>query len=461
MKNRNLVLTGILLLLLVIAASAQKQTPPEGAKPKDFTLPKATTFTLGNAMKVTMVHYGSVPKVSISAVIRTGAIDEKTDEIWLASLVGKMMKQGTETRTAEQVNAAAASMGGSIDVGVGDDQTTVGGDILSSFGNEYVALIADVIRHPKFPESELGRLKNDQARELSMQLANPQQTTMARFEEIVYPGHPYGRGFPSDTLLLSRTIGQVKKFYASNFGAARTHLYVVGRFDEKPLHAAIQKAFASWEKGPAQTTNIPKPVTKNQVVLLDRPGAPQSTLEIGLPVVDPGQPDYLPMQVTNNLLGGSFASRITSNIREQKGYTYSPFSMISSRYRTAYWAEFADVTTNVTGASIHEIESEIKRLGSEPPPQDELNGIANYMAGTFVLRNASRGGIVGQLGFLDFHGLPQSYLTNYVKNVHAVTPETVSAMAKKYLRPEDLLIVITGDKKEVSGQVSGYGTIAP
>ncbi len=461
MKTIRLAMLFAVILALALPASGQKQSPPPGGKPKDFKLPRAVTYSLGNGLKVTMVRYGSVPKVTITAVIRTGTIDEKPGEQWLASLTGTMMKQGTTTRSAQEVNSLAASMGGAIDVSIGDDQSSVGGDLLSSFATGYIGLLADVIRNPKFPESEITRLKNDQARELSLELANPQQTTGKRFQEVLYPGHPYGREYPSDTLLLSRTVSQVRSFYTANFGAQRTHLYIVGRFDEKPLRAAIEKGFKSWAKGPAPTFNIPNVAPKNEVVIIDRPGAPQSTIEIGLPVADPGKPDYLRLQVTNSLLGGSFASRITANIREQKGYTYSPYSMISSRYRTAFWAELADVSTNVTGASIREIISEIKRLASEPPPQEELDGIENYMSGTFVLRNATRGGIIGQLNFLDFHGLPQEYMTNYVRNVHAVTPAEVSAITKKYIRPEDMLIVITGDKKEVTGQVSDFGPLAP
>src|SRR5690606_27402174 len=139
---------------------------------------------------------------------------------------------------------------------------------------------------------------------------------------------------------------------------------------------------------------------------------------------------YVPLQVTNTLLGGAFASRITRNIREDKGYTYSPFSFVSSRYRSAYWAEVADVTTAVTGASIGEIFKEIERLTAEPPPAEELRGVQNYLAGTFTLSTASRFGMLGQLRTLDLHGLPQTYLTNYVRNVHAVTPAEVQRIMR-------------------------------
>jgi zinc protease len=207
--------------------------------------------------------------------------------------------------------------------------------------------------------------------------------------------------------------------------------------------------------------NIPKPVTKKSFGLVERPGAPQSTIYVGLPILNPYDKDYVKMVVTNSLLGGSFASRITANIREKKGYTYSPYSQVSSRYRDAYWVEVADVGTDVTGAALKEILGEVNRLATEPPPQEELKGIQNYLAGTFVLQNSTPGGIIGQLSNLKLHGLPDSYLSNYVKNVYAVTPQDVQQITSKYIRADDMTLVVVGDKKKVEEQMKEYATPSP
>jgi zinc protease len=163
--------------------------------------------------------------------------------------------------------------------------------------------------------------------------------------------------------------------------------------------------------------------------------------------------------VMDALLGGAFASRITKNIREDKGYTYSPSSDLSVRYRDAYWSENADVTTTVTGPSIKEILAEIDRLQAEPPAAEELTGIQNYLAGTYVLQNSSRAGITNQLGYMDLHGLPPTYASTYVKQVYAVTPQQISEMAKKHLQDDRALIVIVGDRKVIAEQVKGFGAI--
>jgi predicted Zn-dependent peptidase len=252
----------------------------------------------------------------------------------------------------------------------------------------------------------------------------------------------------------------VRSFYQQNFCAGRTHVYVAGVFDAGKMEEAIRKAFADWQRGTPPVVNIPSPSSKRMIYLVDRPGAPQSTIYLGLPVLDPSKPDYRAMLVTNALLGGSFASRITSNIREQKGYTYSPFSTVSPRYRDAYWLQVADVSTAVTGASLKEIFYEIDRLRTTPPAEEELKGIQNYLAGVFVLQNSSPEGIIGQISFLDLHNLPERYIKEAVKDIYAVTPEKVRSLTDEYIRPQDMTIVIVGDKQKIEKQVTPFGKIA-
>lgn len=458
--SSKLMLTILLSLCLFgTAGLAQKQSPPEGGQPKDFTLPHKSVMNLENGLQVTFVQYGLVPKVTVQMVVRTGNINEAENEIWLADLTGDMMKEGTTTRSAEEIARLTAAMGGSIAINVSPDQTVIGASVLTEYGADLVALMADMIRNPRFPESELPRLKNDRIRNLSIALTDPGQLALARFNQILYPAHPYGRFFPTEPMLKGYTLDQIKGFYDKNFGAGRMRIYVAGKFDQAAIESATRKAFGDWARGPEPVTNVPKPASKRSIYIIDRPGAPQSTIYLGLPVADPTAGDYKALRVTDALLGGSFASRITTNIREQKGYTYSPYSSVSSRYHSSYWTQFASVTTGVTGASLKEIFYEIDRLQKSPPSADELKGIQNYLAGVFVLRNSSPGGIIGQLSFLDLQGLPESYLTNYVKDVLAVTPEQVQETMKKYLRTEDMIIVIAGDKKQIEKQVAPFGKV--
>jgi len=440
---------------------AQKELPPEGGKPRDFSLPQKQQFTLENGVAVTLVPFGTIPKVTISVVVRTGNLNEEAHQVWLADVVGDMMKEGTTSRSATQIAQEAAQMGGDVSVNVTPDQSTISGDVLSEFGPKFIALIGDVVRNPLFPESELERIKIGRVRDLNVNLAQPGSLAQEAFMRALYPDHPYGRVFPKQADLEQFTIDDVKGFYEKNFGAQRTAVFVAGVFDAKVIEKAIRHAFEGWEKGPAVLVNVPKARTGQSFHLVERPGAPQSTIYFGLPVIDKSDNDYVKLVVTNSLLGGSFASRITSNIREKKGYTYSPYSMVSNRYRSAFWAEVADVGTEVTGPALKEIIAEINQLQSEPPSADELKGIQNYLAGTFVLQNSTRQGIIGQLNDLRLHGLPDVYLSNYVKNVHAVTPGDVQKTTQKYIRDEDMALVIVGDKAKVEEQIKDFVKVNP
>jgi len=474
MRNRmiTLILTPVLALAWALpsgaqenAASAQsqaqpvkKQTPPPGTAPKPFKVPHQEKFSLPNGLQATLVPYGPIPKVMIAVSIRAGNLNEAENQVWLADLTTSLMKEGTKTKSAQQVAQDAASMGGSVDVTVGPDITRISGDVLSDFGPRMVALLADVAMHPALPASELDRLKKDQLRSLSIQKSQPQPIAREQFVKELYPHHPYGRLFPTEQMVEGYKIEDVQKFYKDNFGAARTHIYVAGKFDPAAMKKAITDAFSAWSHGPDPFIDIPKPVTKHDLAVIDRPGAVQSTLYIGLPTIDPSNPDYVPLQVMNAILGGSFGSRITSNIREQKGYTYSPFSQLSSRYRDAYWVQVADVTAQYTGASIKEILHEIDRLQKDPPASQELEGIKNYLAGTFVLRNSNRGGLISQLEYVDLHKLGDNYLDTYVQKVYEVSAQQVEEMAQKYINPQKLTMVVVGDKQKIADQLTSYQT---
>jgi zinc protease len=457
---RSTLLAVATLALVVGSGRAQEQFPSEPPKPgppRDFREPKR--FTLDNGLQVALVQWGNMPKVRTTLSVRTGNAFEEANEVWLADLTGDLMREGTTSRTASELSREAARMGGSLSVSVGTESTTIGGDVLSEFGADYMALVADLVQNPKVPESELERLKANLSRNLAVSLSQPQQVALQKFRAVLYGEHPYGRLFPTNELIKGYTLDQVQRFYRATFGAGRARLYVVGNFDQTAVEASIRKAFAGWGKGTPATPTAPKPASKRVVHLIDRPGAPQSTVILGMPTIDPSSDDFIALTVMDALLGGAFASRITKNIREDKGYTYSPYSEISARYRDAYWAQNADVTTAQTGPSLTEIFAEIDRLQATPPDPKELAGIQNYLAGTYVLQNSSRGGITAQLQYIDLHGLAADYPNTYVKKVFAVTPQRVTEVARKYVQDAEATIVIVGDRKLVEEQVKPFGTV--
>lgn len=452
--------------LLLVAATLPAQTtprqaPPPAGTPKDFRVPPRRTITLPNGMKLTMVPWGRVPKVALSLEVRTGTIDEGPNDITLSAVTADMLLEGTTTRSPQQIAREAASMGGEVGSFGGSETTTIRGEVLSEHAAAFVTLLADVARNPRFADDDLGRIREKHMRDNAIQLTRPGTLAQQKFREMSFGAHPFARMYPPDSMLRGFTSARVRTFHSTQFGAARAHLYISGVFDAKAVERAAREAFGSWQAGSAPTANPPVPVARRQVELVDRAGSVQSSMWMGLPVADPSKPDWVTLSVTDALLGGAFGSRITTNIRENKGYTYSPGSFLWTEKGTGLWVEVADVTTNVTGPALTEIFGEMQRLRSEAPPAAELDGIKRNMAGVFTIQNSSRNGLIGQLQFADLHGLGEDYLASYVKRVMEVTPEQVRATAEKHLDPARVSVAIVGDRKQVEPQLGKFRAIVP
>lgn len=456
MKSLRLCVSAVLLSALTINIFAQKETPPVGGQPKPFVFPAQQNFTLPNGMKVTMVQYGSVPKVAFQAVVYTGTKDDAKNKMGVSDFAGRLLKENTKNRTGEQIAREAAEMGGRLNVGVGVDSTNFSGEVLSEFDVNFLNLLADVMLNPNYKAEDLERLRANRLRSLALSRQQAGTQAWTKFRELIYPNHPFGQLNPREEEITGIKLEDISKFYDENYGASKTHLYVVGRFNAANVKKAIEKAFSGMKKGNAATRNVPSSDAKRNFAKIDRPNAPQSTIYLGMPAPNQSDADYIKFTVMDSILGGSFGSRITSNIRENKGYTYSPGSFIFNRYKTGFWIESADVTTQFTGASIKEILFEVNRMKTEPVSDAELNGIKNYLTGLYVLQNSSRFGIIGQLESMNYNELPVATLNDYVKNVLAVTPKDIQDMAKKYLTEDKMTIVVVGDLQKINEQLKPY-----
>ena len=252
----------------------------------------------------------------------------------------------------------------------------------------------------------------------------------------------------------------MRAFHAAAFGAERAHLYIAGRFDAAAVRAAVTKAFSGWAKGPARLSLPPTPKPGPQFILVDRPGAPQSTLRLAFPGAVVGTTADFPLRVMDALLSGSFNSRITRNIRENKGYTYSPGSYAAFHPGETMWVFQADVTSASTGASLHEIFSEIRTLQATPPGMEETVGSRTYRATDPIYNGSTAGGLIGLLAQYDALGQPPSYIANYVPRALAVTPTQISAAARATLPLDRMTLVVVGDLKTVLPQLRAQPELA-
>jgi zinc protease len=436
-----------------LAAQDGFPPPPPIADPKPFKLPPHQTYALPNGMKVTLIQSGIAPKTVVSLRVRAGNATEGKDT-WLSDLTAEMLREGAGGRSAAQLATAAAGMGGDLNVAVGTQMTAVTMNALSEHAPAAIALVSDVAMRPDLPAGELARVQANLHRRLAQALAQPGVIADVALARVIYgTDHPYGRPLPTAAQLGAYTIDSVKAFHASQFGAKRAHLYVAGRYDAASVKAAVEKVFGGWKAGPEpmRLTSPHNPGPK--VVLVDRKGSPQSTLRIAFPAPQVGSESDIAARVMNELLGGAFSSRITTNIREDKGYTYSPRSGIAFNPEEALWTFVADVTTAVTGASLAEVFKEIRTLQGTAPGDEEAKGIRTYIAGVFAIQNSTSGAVVETLATRDMLGLPDEWLDRYVPAVLAITPAAMTASAKANLPLERATLVVVGDLATVEPQL--------
>lgn len=428
------------------------ETPPPAGKPKTFAVPPRESVKLPNGLEASLVEYGSAPLVSIAVTVLAGNINEAANEDALADLTAELMKEGAGGKSAKQLAEEAAAMGGSLNIRAVPDSTTASMEVLGEFAPQAIRMLASVVQSPDLPASELERLRADMLRNARIAKSRPGILAEAALQKTMFPAtHPYSRGvIPDEDALKRFTLDDVKRFHSTQFGAARTRIYIVGRFDRAQAKDAINKAFAGWKKGPEPLRNVPKLEAKKQVVFVERPNSEQAVVRFAIPVpVNPSDPDSVPLDILNSMLGGSFISRITTNIREEKGYTYSPFSNIRRNYKTAYWAHSSELQNKFAAPGVKEILKEINKIRSEPPSEEELTRIRNEAAGMFILRNASNGGVLSQLRFVDMHGLTDDYLRQYTNRVMAVKREDIQRLAETYLNPAKMAVIVVGDKAKI------------
>ncbi|WP_420431267.1 M16 family metallopeptidase [Hyphobacterium sp.] len=448
------------LALSAATAFAQQSTRPEIGPAPSFELPATTTIEMDNGLRATFIDFGLAPKVNISVSVMAGNVFDG-DATYLADVVAAMMEEGAGGESPETIARAFASMGGDMNIGVGMHAANFSANVLSEFGPEAINRIATVIRQPDFPESEFDRILQNEIRNMTVARSQPGPVATEAYVGLLYgEDHPYGQGIPDEGQMEGYTLEQVRQFYADYFGAARTHIYIAGRFDHDEMEAAVRDAFGDWEAGNAVDIPEATPRTGPIVRLINRPDAPQATIRLGVPVAPIGTADAYSLTVMNALLGGSFTSRLTRNLRETNGWTYSPGSGITNRVGSSYWTFNADIITEHTVEAFTEIFSEIQNLQLNTPPADEADGMRTWIGGIFILQNASTGGLIAQLANQNLHGLPDDYLANYVDRISDVSNADISSVAAEYLQPDRMVLVVVGDLGSIEDGLRAFPQLA-
>lgn len=438
--------------VVVTPVLAQVVPMPAVGRPKAVALPQMETFQLANGIKVTFIPYAVVPKAVVYVGLPVGNNDDGED-IWISDLTASLMREGAGNMSGAQLSAAFADMGGSLGSGVSNDRTSFQTNVLSERVPDAIGLLGTIVRQPTLPQEPLERIRQGFLRNIAVGKSQASGQLTEAYAATVYGDHPYSHVYATPEGLNALTLDDAKAFYANHFGPNGVHIYVGGTFDPATTRAAIERAFGDWRGNNRPTQVAMTPRVARRVVLVNRPGAVQSTFRMAFDITTLGSPDAIKYEVMDSLLGGAFNSRITTNIREDKGYAYSPGSSIDNvDANTSHWVYDADVTAANTGDSLKEIFSEIRRLQGEAPTPAETTGTQNYNAGIFTLGLGSTAGVVSKVIWADQKGLPRDYLDRFVPTAMAVTAQDIQKTAQA-LDLSKMTLVVVGDLETVRPQL--------
>jgi zinc protease len=443
-----------------IEAQAAK-LPKAGPIPK-LALPPIEKAKLSNGLEVWMVKQSELPIVAMNMVFKTGATAEPKGKEGVAGLASNLIDDGTKTRSAEDIANQLAAIGANVNAGSGWDSTNVSMNSMTKNLDQALDIYADVITNPSYPQAELTNLQGRMKVGFQVQKTNPNIIGNNAYNKVLYGSdHPYGRQLNgNEKTVPGITRDDIVKYYEGTYKPNNAVLIVVGDVDKKMLIPKLETAFAGWKPGEVMSSTVPAAgkLDKTGIYLVDRPGSAQSVVSIGQVGIERSNPDYFPVVVMNAVLGGGITSRISMNLREDKGYTYGANSGWQYRKGAGPFSAGGDMQTAVTKEAVWEVMKELTEIRQgRPVSQKELDYNKQSIIRRYPGAFETSFGISNQLSNLVVYGLPDTYFSDYISKINAVTLEDVNRVANKYLDPSKMAIVIVGDRKVVEGGLKELG----
>jgi zinc protease len=441
----------------------RRQPPKAGPAPK-FTLPQGETFRLANGLRVIHHHNPALPLVAAELVVKSGSDANPDDEPGVAGFTAQMLQEGTVTRSAPRIADEIAQLGAFLGSGSSTDASTVSLLSLRANFGQALDVLADVVLHPAFPTAEVERQRAARIGALTQQRDNPEQVAAVAAAGALYGAkHPYGYGqLGTEQAIRAITRDDLYQFWRRHYLPGNAALIVSGDITLDELRDLAEARFGGWPRV-LPTPSLPGDAegTRARLVMVDKPGAPQTALRVTQLAANRKTPDYPAMQVMNAALGGLFSSRINLNLREEKGYSYGVFSGFRYDRTPGPFVIAGSVRTGVTGASIAEIFKEVRGIRSKPLPAPELAGARDSQVYSLPGQFETNSSIGASLAETYIFDLPADYWRGLPDQFRRVTAAQVQAAANKYLAPEKMKVIAVGDKAAVLPQLKDLGLGAP
>jgi zinc protease len=442
-------LFALLLASVTLSAQAPDRTKPPAVGPvPPLKLPEIQKRQLSNGLPVWIVELHEVPVAQVNLVVRSGSADDPAGKYGIANLTASLLTEGAGSRSALEIADAIDFLGADLTAASGIDSGAVRLHVPVARLGEALPIMADVALRPTFPQAELERARQQRLTGLLQARDDPATIGSLAFSRVLYgPSHRYGTAtMGTAETIKAFTPEDLRAFYSAAFRPDNATLLIVGDTTPDKVLPLVESSFGGWkaQAGSAARVKLPAPPMRARrevyLIRIGSVGAPRST------------PDYFPLQVMNTILGGSFSSRLNMNLREKRGYTYGASSAFDMRIEAGPFVAAAGVQTDKTAESLQEFFNELNAI-LQPVPAEEHARSKNYVSLRFPAGFETSVDISRRLEEVLVYRLPDDYFSRYVQNIEAVTPADVQRVARKYIQPDRVAVVVVGDRKKIEAPI--------
>jgi zinc protease len=435
--------------------------PPALEPERPVEWPRRTVRTLSNGLQVVLAESHGFPKMSAQLFIRSGNAAVALESPGLADITADVVRTGTGSRDQHRVEQDLRRMGADLATSAGADSSAISVAGLAEFATPILELIVDLAQHATLPVAQFERERRQKLEELKIERTTPSFLAGERMRRVLFGAHPYAVVAPTEEQVNAYRLEDLERFYRRHYVPTGSLLIAVGDFASGRLMDEIERIFGSWKapEPPAPEWPAPPEIHGRHVHFVHLPGTVQTEVLIGNRAITRRDPDWMRLTLANSIYGGAFNSRLVRNIREEKGYTYSPRSTAHALRHRGYFTVHAAVRNDVVAASLTEMFYEIDRMRSVSVGEDELADARNYMSGVFSLGVATQDGLLGQLAILYLERLAEDYLEKYRERIRGMTAADVLAAARKYFDSANTQITVVGDREQIAAQAALFGDV--
>jgi zinc protease len=442
-----------------------------GAKPGKQLLPvpgltaprrpkrvRTSERTLSSGLRVVAVRRRTVPMVEVRLLIPF--FSTKPTHAARSSLLAASMTTGTSDRNRVELATALGSLGAELNVNVDPDRLMLSSSGLATGLPTLLGLLAEVLTGARYPSAEVAGERSRLAERIRVSRSQAGSQAAEALANRLAPGHPYGMTLPTEEQVVATTAAQLRTLHANMVRPDGAALVLVGDLSPARALDLAERTLGNWAGDSTTARPVPLPAVRTQPMLIvDRPGSVQTSFRFGGPALSRKDPSYPALQLANLAFGGYFSSRWVENLRENKGYSYSPRSLIEHARLGSTFQAAADVATEVTAAAVLETLYELGRIASLPITPTELDSVQQYAIGSLALSTATQAGLAGQIGALISAGLDVDWLSEHPARLLKVTAAEVAEAAAQFLAPRRLVSVAVGDSEQITGPLSAVTEI--